>query len=85
MCRLSCPSPSGSLPRSLPGAFGNSVGVRNHSSYPLPISSRFLTQFYVAFLGAASPTGFSSGAKEDRIPKPGVFCIRSEQSKITFA
>ncbi|KAJ7461548.1 NUDIX hydrolase domain-like protein [Mycena latifolia] len=31
---------------------------------------RFHTQFYVAFLGAASPTGFSSGAREDRIPKP---------------
>lgn len=30
---------------------------------------RFRTQFYVAFLGSASTTGFSSGAKEDRIPK----------------
>ncbi|KAJ6531222.1 hypothetical protein B0H19DRAFT_1190825 [Mycena capillaripes] len=31
---------------------------------------RFHTQFFVAFLGTASSSGFSSGAKEDRIPKP---------------
>ncbi|KAJ7481187.1 hypothetical protein B0H11DRAFT_2233089 [Mycena galericulata] len=31
---------------------------------------RFHTQFYVAFLGTASANGFSSGAREDRIPKP---------------
>ncbi|KAJ7217156.1 hypothetical protein GGX14DRAFT_602255 [Mycena pura] len=37
-----------------------------------PTSSprRFDTQFYVTFLADASSTGFSSGAKEDRIPKP---------------
>ncbi|KAJ7685593.1 NUDIX hydrolase domain-like protein [Mycena polygramma] len=31
---------------------------------------RFHTEFFLAFLGAASSSGFSSGAKEDRIPKP---------------
>ncbi|KAJ6531644.1 hypothetical protein DFH09DRAFT_933607 [Mycena vulgaris] len=37
---------------------------------PVFAPRRFHTQFYVAFLGVASPTGFSSGAREDRIPKP---------------
>ncbi|KAJ6490659.1 NUDIX hydrolase domain-like protein [Mycena vitilis] len=31
---------------------------------------RFHTEFFLAFLGTASSSGFSSGAKEDRIPKP---------------
>ncbi|KAJ6502100.1 hypothetical protein C8R45DRAFT_1091997 [Mycena sanguinolenta] len=35
---------------------------------PVSVPRRFQTQFFIAFLG--SPTGFSSGAKEDRIPKP---------------
>ncbi|KAJ7284060.1 NUDIX hydrolase domain-like protein [Mycena rebaudengoi] len=35
---------------------------------PVFAPRRFQTQFYVAFLGEAA--GFSSGAKEDRIPKP---------------
>ncbi|KAJ6618867.1 hypothetical protein B0H10DRAFT_2028315 [Mycena sp. CBHHK59/15] len=37
---------------------------------PVGAPRRFHTQFYVAFLGAASASGFSSGAKEERIPKP---------------
>ncbi|KAJ7940199.1 NUDIX hydrolase domain-like protein [Mycena leptocephala] len=37
---------------------------------PVFAPRRFHTRFFVAFLGAASSTGFSSGAKEDRIPKP---------------
>ncbi|KAJ7112389.1 hypothetical protein C8R43DRAFT_903679 [Mycena crocata] len=36
---------------------------------PVFAPRRFHTRFYVAFLGAASSTGFSSGAREDRIPK----------------
>ncbi|TFK42463.1 NUDIX hydrolase domain-like protein [Crucibulum laeve] len=31
---------------------------------------RFHTQFYVAFLPEVAPTGFSSGEKQERIPKP---------------
>ncbi|KAJ7175637.1 hypothetical protein C8R46DRAFT_1249166 [Mycena filopes] len=31
---------------------------------------RFHPRFFVAFLGSAFASGFSSGAKEDRIPKP---------------
>ncbi|KAJ7766769.1 NUDIX hydrolase domain-like protein [Mycena metata] len=31
---------------------------------------RFHTRFFIAFLGSASASGFSSGAREDRIPKP---------------
>ncbi|KAJ7749557.1 hypothetical protein DFH07DRAFT_961695 [Mycena maculata] len=37
---------------------------------PVFAPRRFHTQFYVAFLGTASATGFSSGAREDRIPTP---------------
>lgn len=32
---------------------------------------RFHTQFFVAFLPAAPSSGFSSGAKQDRVVKPG--------------
>ncbi|KAF5381066.1 hypothetical protein D9615_004108 [Tricholomella constricta] len=37
---------------------------------PVNVLRRFHTQFYVAFLPAAPSSGFSSGAKQDRIPKP---------------
>ncbi|KAF7337963.1 putative nudix hydrolase 7 [Mycena venus] len=37
---------------------------------PVFAPRRFQTQFFVAFLGATSSAGFSSGAREDRIPKP---------------
>ncbi|KAJ7864836.1 NUDIX domain-containing protein [Mycena olivaceomarginata] len=36
---------------------------------PVYAPRRFQTQFYVAFLGGASASGFSTGAREDRIPK----------------
>ncbi|KAF8892431.1 hypothetical protein BD779DRAFT_1509047 [Infundibulicybe gibba] len=36
---------------------------------PVNAPRRFRTQFFVAFLPAAPSTGFSSGAKQDRIPK----------------
>lgn len=36
-------------------------------------TSRFHTQFFVTFLPAAPSTGFSSGAKHERIPKPGLY------------
>ncbi|KXN92183.1 Putative nudix hydrolase 7 [Leucoagaricus sp. SymC.cos] len=37
---------------------------------PIGPPRRFHTQFYVAFLPAAPSSGFSSGAKQERIPKP---------------
>ncbi|KAF8077780.1 NUDIX hydrolase domain-like protein [Lyophyllum atratum] len=37
---------------------------------PVNVLRRFHTQFFVAFLPAAPSAGFSSGAKQDRIPKP---------------
>ncbi|KAK7038093.1 putative nudix hydrolase 7 [Favolaschia claudopus] len=37
---------------------------------PVFAPRRFQTQFFVAFLGSISASGFTSGAKEDRIPKP---------------
>lgn len=37
---------------------------------PVGPPRRFHTRFYVAFLPASPSSGFSSGAKEDRIPKP---------------
>lgn len=52
------------------------------------LSRRFHTQFYVAFLPAAHSSGFSSGAKEERLPKHGTlyfhgiifFCTASATS-----
>ncbi|KAG6862056.1 hypothetical protein C0995_007186 [Termitomyces sp. Mi166 len=38
---------------------------------PVNTLRRFHTHFFVAFLPAASSSGFSSGAKQDRIPKHG--------------
>ncbi|KAG5637763.1 hypothetical protein H0H81_003330 [Sphagnurus paluster] len=37
---------------------------------PASVPRRFHTQFYVAFLPAAAASGFLSGVKQDRIPKP---------------
>ncbi|GLB34792.1 putative NUDIX domain containing protein [Lyophyllum shimeji] len=37
---------------------------------PVNVLRRFHTQFFVTFLPAASSSGFSYGAKQDRIPKP---------------
>jgi len=37
---------------------------------PVNVLRRFHTQFFVTFLPAAPSSGFSSGAKQDRIPKP---------------
>ncbi|KAG6917924.1 hypothetical protein DXG01_000361 [Tephrocybe rancida] len=37
---------------------------------PANVLRRFHTQFFVAFLPAAPSSGFSSGTKQDRIPKP---------------
>ncbi|KAG6814564.1 hypothetical protein H0H92_000092 [Tricholoma furcatifolium] len=37
---------------------------------PVNVLRRFHTHFFVKFLAASPSAGFSSGAKEDRIPKP---------------
>ncbi|KII88148.1 hypothetical protein PLICRDRAFT_175788 [Plicaturopsis crispa FD-325 SS-3] len=37
---------------------------------PTNVPRRFRTQFYVAFLPAATSTGFSSGGRQERIPTP---------------
>ncbi|KAJ7632984.1 hypothetical protein FB45DRAFT_914065 [Roridomyces roridus] len=37
---------------------------------PVGPPRRFHTHFFITFLGGASSSGFTSGAKEDRIPKP---------------
>lgn len=47
-----------------------SVTVHCRCSTEPGILRRFHTRFYVAFLPSASSSGFSSGNKHDRLPKP---------------
>jgi hypothetical protein len=51
------------------------VSIKYDLSWELLVtrSSRFHTQFYVAFLPAAPSSGFSSGVKQERMPKHGTY------------
>ena len=44
-------------------------------SFDIGFSRRFRTQFFVTFLSRAPSLGFSSGAKQERIPTHGEYSI----------
>lgn len=50
-----------------------------------PRFRRFHTQFYVAFLPAIPSSGFSSGVKQERIPKHGTYFIHMAMAHISSA